>query len=141
MGVAAISYDPTAVLRSFAERKQITYPLLSDPDSRIIRSWEILNETVERNSPVFGIPYPGTYVIAADGKIVAKYFENDYKERTPVFEVLRQMGAAATLPHATIETKHLTLATSASTKRVHPNQKVTLSVNLALNPRMHVYAP
>ena len=115
--------------------------MLSDPDSRTIRAWGILNETVEPNSPAFGIPHPGTYVIAADGKIVAKYFEDDYKERTPVLEVLWQMGAAPGLPHATLETQHLQLATSASTKLVHPNQRVTLSVDVALNPKMHVYAP
>ncbi len=139
--MAAISYDSRAVLRNFAERRHITYPLLSDVDSRIIRGWGLLNETVEANSPVYGIPYPGTYVISASGKIVAKYFEDDYKERMPVFEILRGMGTAPGVPHAIHETRHLKLASSASTTVVHPNQRVTLSVDIALNPKMHVYAP
>jgi peroxiredoxin len=32
------------VLKSFADRQHITYPLLSDPDSKIIRAYDILNE-------------------------------------------------------------------------------------------------
>ncbi len=33
------------------------------------------------------------------------------------------------------------LTSSASTKLVHPNQRVTLSLDISLNPKMHVYAP
>ena len=32
-GVASISYDSVEILKNFADRKKITYPLLSDPDS------------------------------------------------------------------------------------------------------------
>src|SRR6266849_738795 len=133
MGVAAISYDSRAVLRNFAERRHITYPLLSDVDSRIIRGWGILNETVEANSPVYGIPYPGAYVISSSGKIVAKYFEDDYKERMPVLDILRGMGTAPGVPPEIQETRHLKLDSSASTTVVHPNQRVTLSVVTAPN--------
>jgi len=31
-----VSYDPPKVLRNFAEKQGITYPLLSDEDSRVI---------------------------------------------------------------------------------------------------------
>ena len=34
--MAAISYDSVAVLKSFADRQRITFPLLSDPDSKVI---------------------------------------------------------------------------------------------------------
>ena len=45
-----MSYDSVAVLKNFSHRKHITYPLLSDPDSKTIRSFGILNETVPRDS-------------------------------------------------------------------------------------------
>ena len=33
LGVAALSYDSPEVLKDFASRRHITYPLLSDPES------------------------------------------------------------------------------------------------------------
>ena len=41
IGVAAISYDPVDVLAEFAERRGITFPLLSDPDSATIEAFGI----------------------------------------------------------------------------------------------------
>jgi peroxiredoxin len=38
LGIAAVSYDSAAVLKNFADRQHITYPLLSDSGSQVIRS-------------------------------------------------------------------------------------------------------
>ena len=38
-GICSISYDTVDVLREFANRRGITYPMLSDPDSAIIRAF------------------------------------------------------------------------------------------------------
>jgi predicted dithiol-disulfide oxidoreductase (DUF899 family) len=59
LGVAAISYDSVAVLKSFAERRGITFPLLSDPESKIIRDFGIFNEQSQKGTIQYGIPYPG----------------------------------------------------------------------------------
>lgn len=56
LGVAAISYDPTGALKNSADRQHITYPLLSDPESKIIRTYGIFNETVNPDWPAYGIP-------------------------------------------------------------------------------------
>jgi hypothetical protein len=139
--LAAISYDSVAVLKSFADRQHITYPLLSDPDSKIIRSFGILNETVPPDSMAYGIPYPGTYVVDTSGKVLAKFFEDDYKERTPTLEILDRLGVAPSSTPTTVEVKHLRLSSWASTNTVHPNQRVALFLDIDLTPKMHVYAP
>ncbi len=142
MGVAAISYDSVAVVKNFAERRHITYPLLSDPDSKIIADFGILNETVTRNTPFYGIPHPGTYIVDPRGMVVAKYFEDDYKERDTASEILvRQFGIQPGLVHTTTETKHLKLATSASAVVAHPGQHIALTIDVDLHSKMHVYAP
>jgi hypothetical protein len=130
-----------AVLKNFADRKHITYLLLSDPDSKIIREFGILNETVPANSMAYGIPYPGTYVVDTSGKVVAKFFEDDFKERTPTLEMLDRFGATLGSTPATVQAKHLQLSSSASTNVVHPNQRVALYLDIDLMPKMHVYAP
>lgn len=41
--VAAVSYDAKAVLAEFAERRRISFPLLSDPGSTAIARFGLLN--------------------------------------------------------------------------------------------------
>ncbi len=54
----------------------MSFPLLSDPKSEIIERFGILNTLIEEDDhPWFGIPFPGTYVVDADGIITAKFFE------------------------------------------------------------------
>ena len=43
LGLAAISYDSPAVLADFATRQDITFPLLSDQDSRVIGEFGVLD--------------------------------------------------------------------------------------------------
>ena len=88
LGLAAISYDSVAVLKNFADRRKITFPLLSDPESKIIRSFGILNETVKPGAAQYGIPRPGTYIVDRQGKIVSKYFEEDFRERVSISDIL-----------------------------------------------------
>jgi peroxiredoxin len=59
-GLVAISYDSVAVLKNFTDRQHITFPLLSDPESKIIRAFDILNETVAPGTAFYGIPNRGT---------------------------------------------------------------------------------
>jgi hypothetical protein len=142
LGVAAISYDSPAILRDFAQRKSIHYSLLSDKDSKIIRAAGILNETVDRNTPYFGIPYPGSFVLDANGVIVAKYFEDDYKERYTSADLLaRQFGVSSEAARSEVAGKQLDLVASASNSTVHPQQRIALVLDVQIKPGMHVYAP
>ena len=54
LGIAAVSYDSVAVLHSFAERRGIHFPLLSDSDSKLIRDLNLLNETIPKDQPSQG---------------------------------------------------------------------------------------
>ena len=140
--MAAISYDSTAVLKSFADRQHITFPMLSDPDSKIIRAYGILNETVPVGNPTFGIPYPGTYIIDAQGKVVAKHFEEDYKERVSASDILIQdFDQKAEGIQNQVETKHLRLVSTASTQTARPGHRIALILDIELKAKMHVYAP
>jgi AhpC/TSA family/Disulphide bond corrector protein DsbC len=142
LGLAAVSYDSVEVLKSFADRKQITFPLLSDPDSKIIRAYGILNETVEKTNQFYGIPNPGTYVLDANGVVVAKYFEDDYKERETASSILvRQFGLTPPGPHAVQQAKQMSYSTSASTQTIATGEHVALVIDIELKPKMHVYAP
>jgi hypothetical protein len=142
LALVAISYDSPEILRSFSTRKGITYPLLSDPDSRVIRSYGLLNTTVAADSFSFGIPYPGTFILDRAGNVKSKYFEADYRERYAASDILvREFDVKPGAPTSLIETKHLRLSPSSSETTVHWGQRIALAVDIDLKPGMHVYAP
>lgn len=141
-GVAAISYDSTAVLHNFAERKAIHFPLLSDPNSKAIRELGILNETVPKDSPQFGVPYPGWFVVDAKGIITAKYFEDDDRQRyTSAGILVHQFGLVPPAENPPMEGKQVTLTATSSNTVVAPGQTIVLALDIELKPKMHVYAP
>jgi len=142
LGVAAISYDSVGALKNFADRQHIEYPLLSDPESKIIRAFDILNDTVKPGTFSYGIPYPGVYILDAQGKVEAKYFEDDYKDRVATADILaRQFGTPVEAVRGVAETRHLQVTTAASNSLARPGLRIALSLDVELNPGMHVYAP
>ena len=142
LGVAAISYDPIGVLKNFAGRQHIAYPLLSDTDSKIIRAFDIFNETTKPGTLTYGIPYPGVYIVDVQGKVVSKYFEDDYKDRISTADILaRQYGTPLAEAKNVSETPHLTLTTAASNHLARPGLRIALTLDIALKPGMHLYAP
>jgi hypothetical protein len=139
--VATISYDSVEVLQAFARRAGISYPMLSDPASKIIRDFGILNETVPKG-PFFGVPYPGTYILDASGVVLRKFFESDYKERYTAGSMLfRTTPVTAADGWTSLETRHLKLRYRAADTSIAGGMTTTLVLEIALKPKMHVYAP
>ena len=141
LGLAAISYDSTAVLKSFADREHIGFEMLSDPDSQVIRGYGILNETVDKSSPFFGIPHPGTYVLNERGAVVAKYFEDDYRVRDTAASMLLHQFGLAPIAREAVAAKHLQLNVSGGDIPIRSGQRVSLVVEVQLPEKIHVYAP
>lgn len=142
LGVAAISYDAPAVLKAFASRTGVSFPLLSDGGSAVIRAFGILNEGVPAGTMASGIPHPGTYIVDRNGRVTAKFFEENYTERYTGSDILvRHYGAAAGAARTASETKHLSVSAAASTDRVRAGQRIALTLDIDMKPGMHVYAP
>ncbi len=141
LGLAAISYDSVAILKQFADRAHITFTLLSDPDSAVIRSYGILNETVAKTSAQYGIPHPGTYILDRKGAVVAKYFQEDFRVRDTADSILLRQFGLKPLAQESLEAKHATLQPSALEGELRPNQRVTLNLDVTLPRKVHVYAP
>lgn len=142
LGVAAISYDDPSILKRFADRRGITFPILSDSGSSVITAFGILNEDIPTGTQFRGVPHPGTYIVDREGRVLAKYFEENYTERYTGSEILiRRYGAAAGSAHQTMETRHLKVSSAASSDRVSAGQRIALTLDLEMKPRMHIYAP
>jgi peroxiredoxin len=77
--IVGISYDEPKVLKTASERMKITFPLLSDPDSKTIEAYHIRNESAKGKAE--GVPRPGTFVVDKEGVIRAKLFLEGYRDR------------------------------------------------------------
>lgn len=143
LGVAALSYDSVAILKDFARRKRISFPLLSDPESKVIRAFGIQNEAdYPPGNLAHGVPYPGTFVTDAKGIVRARYFERTYAERRTAASALTLAGdLPSTGASDTSTTPTFTLRTSSSNATAAPGQRVTLVLDFEMKPRMHAYAP
>lgn len=140
--VAALTYDSVEILRHFTGRVGISYPLLSDPESAVIRAFDILNDTVPADNRAYGVPFPGNYIIGPDGTVRAKFFEEDFRERYTASNIIvHQLGGESSAAKTVIETNHLGLTASASNATVQGGFRVALTLDVAMKPGMHVYAP
>jgi hypothetical protein len=140
--VASVSYDSVEILKSFADRVGITFPMLADPDSKIIRDFGILNESIQKGTPMYGIAYPGSYVVDARGIVQSKYFATDYRERYTGGDILLDRSSRVGLTGwKEFETPHLILKYRASDEIVRAGNHVALRIEVSLKPKMHVYAP
>lgn len=136
----AVSYDSVEVLSGFAAKYGITYPLLSDEGSEVIRELGILNE--QAPAPVFGIPHPGTFILNADGTVRSKHFYPSYRERDTGAGVLEHLigisGAGHGAERAT-DSEGVTVKAFFDKDTYAWGQRVWLSVQLDIAPGLHVY--
>ncbi len=166
LGVAAISYDSEEILSDFAQRSGISFPLLSDDDSAVITEFGILNtvaaEAVGPNKDdpdvvadarqyvsvfgasqmIVGTPFPGTFMLDAQGRVTSRFFEEFYRERNTTANVMLKLGAGLS-PIAAIEgsTAHMNITAYPSNPNLTVGTKFSLAVDIEPNEGIHLYAP
>jgi hypothetical protein len=141
LGLAVITYDPPPVLAEFAARRGITLPLLSDAGSATIRRFGILNTTVAETNPLFGYPFPGTFVLDPKGVVTARFFEQTYQERNTINSVVVRLGGRIDAPATKISAPHMQILSYATDSVAAPGTHFSLVLDVTPEPRIHVYAP
>ena len=102
IAVYALSYDEADALKDFRDAHGITYTLLSDPDSHVIRAFGILNTLIDpTDHPWYGIPYPGSFVVNPEGAVTHKFFDNNLAVRAGPEQLLRAAHGQVVLESAT----------------------------------------
>lgn len=142
VNVAAISNDRVEALQHFADRAGIGYPLLSDPDSAIIRDFGVLNEDIPQDHRFFGIPHPVEFLLGPERAVVEKFHEDDYKDRYTAGRVLLgRFGGNPAGARSTARTSHLKVTASSTDAVVRGGNRFALALDIELDEKMHVYAP
>jgi peroxiredoxin len=141
LGIAAVSYDSVAILADFAKRKGITFPLLSDPQSRIIKAFGIFNDHLPESDMRFGVANPGVYLLNADAVVQSKYFSANTKERYSAATILlREFGSVAGVRKVPVKTDDFDLTYYSSTDEVSANSRITFVADFDLKPQVRVVA-
>jgi hypothetical protein len=141
LGICSVSYDSVEILRDFATRRGITFPMLADPGSVIIRRFGLFNDTVEPTSRDYGIPHPGLLVVDAGGIVRERFFEERYFHRMTMPSVLTRLGTLFAVEHGSVAREHLRVRVAATQQAVHPGNRFTLFLEIIPADRVHVYAP
>lgn len=129
------------VLADFARRRGITFSMLSDAGSAVIKRYAILNTTLAPTDTNYGIPFPGTFILNADGIVTARFFEAAYQERNTMASVLLKLGKKLNVPATKVTGPYLSLSTYLSDQVVAPGTRFSLVMDVIPDRRVHVYAP
>ncbi len=89
INVASMTYDPVDTLAAAAEEHGVEFPLLFDENVKHVNAMGLRNMQYEPGQRAYGIPYPGIFLIDAQGVIRAKFAEEDYKLR-PEFSLVME---------------------------------------------------
>ena len=149
----AVSYDPVPVLRAFADKHGIAYPLLSDEGSHVMRRLGLINERVQEDHAAYGIkpdprhvnlPYPGVFALDGTGVIVGRRFHESYRERDGGATLLAQLlglldPAPNAAPAAGTDSVRVWAWLDAPTYSFF--QRLHLNVAISISPGLRLAAP
>jgi len=89
VSLVGISVDPVANNRAMVEKLMLPFPLLSDPEGRVIKEWGVWTDGEG------GIAKPSIFAVRKDGSIGWKYVGRDFADRPTddeLFNSLREGG-------------------------------------------------
>jgi len=127
-------------LKSFADRRKIEFPLLSDPDSKTLRAYDVLN--AEATGQYKGMARPGYFFIDPKGNIQEKFFEAKYRQRFTGNNIIGKLfPALGDEVTDKVAAPHMNLAVEQSDRTGFPGGRITLTAEVELPPDVHVYSP
>lgn len=92
--IVAMTYDSVEVLKTVEEDQGVEFTLLHDEEVGHVNGLGIRNLDYEPGHRVYGIPYPGIFLVDPNGVIQAKFAQESYRDRPDFGNVLE---AAANL--------------------------------------------
>ncbi len=115
--------------------------MLSDVGSKVIGAFGILNTNIPQDHQMlYGIPFPGDYLLSCDGTVREKHFLPSYEHRASASQiVLRDSESTAGSNAAQIKTDFFDAIITLSTDRCFPGHELAFAIKLDLKNGWHVY--
>lgn len=148
----AVSYDSVETLQAFAERNGITYPLLADVGSKVIRELGLLDEDLEAHHAEFGgtvrdeqrgVCYPGVFVLDERGVVSQRRFQRNYRVRESGASLIEQalhISAPEAAPNMSLAHERVQIQAHLDSPTVWRYQRLNAVVDLTIASGYHVYA-
>jgi peroxiredoxin Q/BCP len=89
VAVLGISPDEPPKLAKFRDRDSLTFPLLSDPDAKVLRAYGAYGEKKLYGKTIVGV-IRSTFIVDADGKVEKALY--NVKATGHVDRILRELG-------------------------------------------------
>jgi len=140
-------------LETFAAAQGITFPLLSDEGSRVIRELGLLDAELEAHHAAFdiktrddqhGVPFPITFILGADGRVERALTEGNYRVRAGGHRLLAELLGAPTeapadAPSATARETVVSAVVGLDSPTYYAYQRLGLRIELNIAPGWHIY--
>jgi AhpC/TSA family/Disulphide bond corrector protein DsbC len=140
INAASITYDAGDVLSAFSRTYKIEFPMLSDVGSKVIRDFGIFNTNIPPDHKMlYGIPWPGDYLVAPDGTVRDKLFLPSYEHRVSASEVIFRNCGVDDGNSVEIKTNVLEATITLSTDHCFPGQELGSALDIRLKPGWHIY--
>ena len=145
-----MSYDSPEQLGAFAGEHDVTYNLLSDADSAVIREFGILNTLISPDDPeqaagrsFYGVPFPGVYVTDENGVVTEKFFHRHYATRESAGTIrdsaLGEILARHEVPAVELGTDQVKISAFPSDPAMQFETQSTIHVRFELEEGLHMY--
>jgi hypothetical protein len=149
--VYGISYDTADSLKAFSDEFGITYPLLSDEDSAVIKQFGILNtlitpedtETDATGKSFYGLPFPGVYVTDGTGVVSEKFFSRYFGTRSSTGSILNSaLGKVLKhdeSPYSAVDDERVKVSAFLADESMKLEYTSTLYLRFELAEGLHLY--
>lgn len=89
--VVSISYDKPEAAQKYIMKHNRNVSVLFDPERKVIDTFKIMNTEVDPDHSSYGMAYPAIYVISGDGLIRKKLYEDGFKKRPEIDDVIKSI--------------------------------------------------
>ena len=140
-----ISYDSVNDLKIFSDDYSIGYDLLSDTDSAVIKQVGILNTLIEdTSSQIYGVPFPGVYVLDEEGRVIEKFFNRSFATRSSAGNILNaalgEVYLAEDVPAVEFINEQIEFTAFLADSELQLEVQSTLYVRFQVADGLHIYA-
>jgi len=114
--------------------------MLSDKGSAVIRRYGIFNTNIPPTHVFYGIPFPGEYLVAPDGRVRDKVFLPSFQDRATASEVLlKDFGTDAGGDAVEVKSDETSARIRLSDSTAFSGQELAVAADFAIQPGWHIY--
>lgn len=143
LGLASFSYDAPDSIKTFTAERKIEFPLMSDAGGGVVTRYGIINRAYEPGHSNFGIPHPGTFLLDPQGRVLARFFEDEFQYRNTIASIALKIGKpiAGMGEPVSHSSENLDVTAFLSDATVAPGQRFSIVLDITPKAGARIVAP